>query len=116
MGSLQKFSYVLCIFSTITASWASEISDKYKMQAIGYLADTLFFKKIEIQNLVVRKVVPVCSFKCTKYDACLSFYVEDGACVFGLRDDVTEFANGDDVTPVDWQYLKMSYFGNVSIY
>ena len=62
----------------------------------------LKFKKIEGRK-AIRSTE--CAIRCSKHDACRSFYVDDGACVFGLRDDVTEFANGDDVTPADGQTL-----------
>ena len=64
----------------------------------------------QVAGLKFKKIVGMrskseCAIRCTKRDACRSFYVDDGACVFGLRDDVTEFANGDDVTPADRQIL-----------
>ena len=90
------------------------VSDLYEMKSVGYLAEALTFKKIQMQTFVVYRTE--CALKCTQYDACASFSFEEGACVFGLFDDVTEFANGENVTYVEWQYLKKAYFGNAFIY
>ena len=76
------------------------IENKFSLRALSQQEDGLVFKKIE-----GRKGKLQWAALCSKHDACKSFYLDDGACVFGLSDDVTEFANGDDVTPADGQML-----------
>ena len=83
---------------------------KYDRISMGHILHELTFKRIQISSLDVNKYARPkfqCSSTCSKYEACASFYVDDGACVFGLRDDVTELANGDDVMPADWQLVKV---------
>ena len=74
--------------------------DKFTSRPFAHQEYGLTYKKIE-----GRKSRMQWAALCSKHDACRSFYVDDGACVFGLSDDVTEFANGDDVTPADGQML-----------
>ena len=74
---------------------------RYSLKPLGSQISGLSYKKI-----LGRKSSLQWAALCSKHDACRSFYVDDGACVFGLSDDVTEFANGDDVTPADGQMLK----------
>ena len=40
-----------------------------------------------------------CSEVCINEGSCESFYIEDGACVFGVRGDVTGFAEGEETAP-----------------
>ena len=90
-------------------SFASEvIFDFYVQRSVRDERETLTFKRIQFSAWAGNRIT--CAFTCTRYEACTSFYVDDGACVFGLRDDVTELANGDDVTPADWQFVKTSRF------
>ena len=73
---------------------------KFSLKSVNEQTPGLTYKKV-----LGRKSSLQWAALCSKHDACRSFYVDDGACVFGLSDDVTEFANGDDVTPADGQML-----------
>ena len=58
-----------------------------------------------------------CMVLCMDRHTCRSFYVDDGACVFGVRnDDVSDLHDGDDVTVDARQVLqtKSLYLCNVS--
>ena len=76
---------------------------KYVSWPVHGQLPNLAFKKLTISQLGFssRNIAASCVILCQKYDACKSFYVEDGACVFGLSDDVRVFLNGDDVTPAN---------------
>ena len=93
--------FVLIIHYFDKAILSTVNQNKYATKSIGEQRPGLVYKKI-----LGRKSSLQWAALCSKHDACRSFYVDDGACVFGLSDDVTEFANGDDVTPADGQMLK----------
>ena len=119
MDALKILCGILCIFSTYVALCKAVISDKYERKSMSHILHGFTFKRIQISGLDVNKNARPkfqCSSTCSKYEACTSFYVDDGACVFGLQDDVTELANGDDVTPADWQFVKASFDGKISSY
>ena len=99
----MKYIVALWLFFTCTHNTiiAQDVRSSYFEETILTEQDQdLNFKKID-----GRKSKLQWAALCSKHDACRSFYVDDGACVFGLSDDVTEFANGDDVTPADGQML-----------
>ena len=95
-------SFLLLTFCMVAIKFGESCQKraKYTKKTLSQQVMGLTFRKIE-----GRKARAECAVRCSKYNACRSFYVDDGACVFGLRDDVTEFANGDGVTPVDGQML-----------
>ena len=99
MVGIATIIFSCCIIAVIFGGCTKKRSFFHKRSLIEQEAG-LKYKKIEGKRTSIE-----CTTLCSDYNGCRSFYVDDGACVFGLRDDVTEFANGDDVTPADGQML-----------
>ena len=98
--------FVIFILNFEKSETSNVNQNRYNLKPVNEQNSGLFYKKV-----LGRKSSLQWAALCSKHDACRSFYVDDGACVFGLSDDVTEFANGDDVTPADGQMLKTK--GNI---
>ena len=96
----KTFSRTFLCLTSVILETTGITQNKYTSQPLTHQEYGLTYKKIE-----GRKSRLQWAALCSKYDACRSFYVDDGACVFGLSYNVTEFANGDDVTPADGQML-----------
>ena len=90
---------IFCIKTILINSFYLDNSAVFLPSTIAQQNSNLIYKKFNINRDFSSQNPRFCVFLCLKYDACTSFYIVGGACVFGLSYDVTAFANGDYVTP-----------------
>ena len=104
MQSFKNY-FVIFILGNISFSTSFEI---YKRQDMSDIFGGFIFRKLTLSELGLDiKSKLACTLVCTKYEACKSFYVHDGACVFGLLAEVTALVNGNFVDdPEYWQFMK----------
>ena len=75
--------------------------------------DAIGYKKIGTSSyfgLIGQNSKLQCSEVCLNEDGCESFYMDNGACVFGVRDDVNAFnaeGNSEDTTAPEGQLVEV---------
>ena len=83
--------------------------------------DTIEYKKIGTSSyfgLIGQNSIIQCGEVCLNEDSCESYYMEGGACVFGVSGDSHAFEEGEETNPEDGQRIRakgMFYFSNPRI-
>ena len=111
MQSNLHFIVLFCVF-THTFSWVFAYMYKdqirFRNKPMNEQDTGLSFQRFPLSDFEFsdnESNAAMCSIVCARNFSCRSFYADDGACVFGLRDDVTELGVGSDVTPDAGQIL-----------
>ena len=90
------------LFLLFGISFATIKTGKFSSDTVGQRLDITEYKKIGTSSyfgLRGRNSKFKCAEVCNKEDSCESFHLDGAACVFGVTDDVTAFAEGDEADP-----------------
>ena len=90
-------------------SLAAEISQNFRL--VDATHQTAHLKYVRVMEFPAKGLFGgnskvQCGDVCQGLDECHNFYVEGGACVFGLSGDVIEFDSYDVINPASDQLLR----------
>ena len=106
-----KLILIFAIFSSYSLNcFAVKRAAYFNPMTLNEQEDGLSFKSLRSSSalgLTGHNTQIQCMVLCMDRHTCRSFYVDDGACVFGVRnDDVSDLHDGDDVTVDASQVLQ----------
>ena len=118
----KEIFHVLLIQTIMRSGCASRRAAHFNPMSLNEQEAGLSFKSLRSSSalgLTGHNTQIQCMVLCMDRHTCRSFYVDDGACVFGVRnDDVSDLHDGDDVTVDARQVLqtKSVYFSDILIF
>ena len=107
----MKFTVLfICLLSAVSFESAARKAAKFVLESVDQRSDiNVNFKRIGTSSyfgLFGRNSRTQCSEVCLNEDTCVSFYMEDGECVFGVSGDVTAFEDGEETNPDPGQRIQ----------
>ena len=107
----MKFSvFFLGLFIVYNASCENKKSARFVSETVAQGSDIIQYKKIGTSSyfgLFGRNSKIQCAEVCLNEDSCESFYMEGGACVFGVSGDNTAFAEDETANPNSEQRIQV---------
>ena len=99
----------IILFRIVLASLHTENAKFYTTNAAFVQQNELTYTRVGKTYLGGSHTYSVlqCLFVCMKESQCGSAYLDNGACVFGVTDDVNAFEGGEDITPDPNQEIKV---------
>ena len=108
----KEIFHVLMIQTIMRSCYASRRAAHFNPISVHEQEAGLSFKSLRSSSalgLTGHNTQIQCMVLCMDRHTCRSFYVDDGACVFGVRnDDVSDLHDGDDVTVDAHQVLGIA--------
>ena len=108
----MKFTVLfICLLSAVSFESAARKAAKFVLESVDQRSDiNVNYKRIGTSSyfgLFGRNSRTQCSEVCLNEDSCESFYMEGGACVFGVSGDNTAFAEGETANPNSEQRIQV---------
>ena len=100
---------VFCVFVAFDVAFAAKKAAKFVSEIVNDRTDITAYKKIGTSSyfgLFGHNSNIQCAEVCLNKDSCVSFYMDGGACVFGLSGEFQAFEEGEEANPQDGQMIQ----------
>ena len=92
----------IVFLSFLDGAFTAKQAANFVLETVSQRQDLLIYKRIATSSyygLFGQNSKLQCSEVCFNEDSCESFYMEDGACVFGVSGDSAAFGEGEEANP-----------------